>query len=482
MFKNKISRKLSMYFALALLIFAVIIGSVFVMLFRNQSVNSHKTELESHAKDIAQGLSSYLDQSSNRMSGFGRYLKMLASISGTDVWIIDKDHNLLTSGRAEGHGIRNYNFDDLPANAEQLIEDGFKGETAFSEDFSSLLSELTLTVGTPVLNPSNEVIGVVLLHSPVEGVDDAILQGIIILAISILLALIGSFLLSLVFSYSFTKPLAIMEKTAAQLAEGEYRAKTNIQQNDEIGELAATMDVLAERLEVASHESERLETMRQDFVANISHELKTPITVIRGSLEALLDGIVTEPEKIDDYYLQMLNEAKFLQRLVNDLLDLSKLQSLDFVIDKTEISLCDVIEDSIKSASHLGEKEKVKIEFTKKVENCSLLGDYGRIRQMIMIILNNAIKFSPENETVDIILEDQKLLIKDKGIGISAKDLPYIFDRFYKARSEQNKTGTGLGLPIAKKIADRHHIQLIAESTKGEGTTFIFIFGKKNLS
>ena len=111
MFKNKISRKLSMYFALALLIFAVIIGSVFVMLFRNQSVNSHKTELESHAKDIAQGLSSYLDQSSNRMSGFGRYLKMLASISGT-----------------------------------------------------------------PVLNPSNEVIGVVLLHSPVEGVDDAILH------------------------------------------------------------------------------------------------------------------------------------------------------------------------------------------------------------------------------------------------------------------------------------------------------------------
>lgn len=472
MFKSKISAKLSMYFAITLLIFAIIIGSVFVILFRNQGLNSHKKELTSQAINISESLSSYLDTNTNNMRGFPMYLRMIGDVSGTDVWIVDDKQNLITGGR--GKRSKDLIYNELPPNAEILIQDSFKGETVFSEDFSNVLNELTLTVGTPIFNDYGEIIGTVLLHSPVQGVNKAISQGITILIISIVLALIASFLLSFALSNYFTKPLSIMKTTALRLANGEYTAKANVKQDDEIGELADTMNILSDRLEEASHESEKLENMRREFVANISHELKTPITVIRGSLEALVDKIITDPLKIEEYHRQMLRESKYLQELVGDLLELSKLQSMDFKIKKEEISICDLLEDAIRSANHLAKKANVKIDYINKAEDCKVSGDYGRMRQMIMIVLDNAIKFSKENDVVEIILENGKMYIKDNGVGISCEDLPYIFDRFYKSRSEKNKIGTGLGLPIAKKIAQRHDIGLVVESVEGKGSKFIF--------
>lgn len=479
MFKSKISVKLSLYFGIALLIFALVIGSVFAVIFRNQSLNSHKIELENQAKDISKSLSSYLDRGNGHMGGYGMYLQILGDIPGTGVWIVDSDLNLITGGKGRGHMHREYGYGDLPTNAEDIVEESFTGETVFSEDFSNILAEPTLTIGTPIFDRVNNVIGVVLLHSPVEGINDAISQGIIILFISILLALLVAFLLSLVFSFSFTKPLEAMKKTALRLSDGEYTAKTNIQQDDEIGQLATILDNLADRLEKASHESENLEIMRREFIANISHELRTPITVIRGSLEALVDKVVSDDLKVEEYHIQMLKESKYLQRLVGDLLELSKLQSMEFAIEKTEISICHVIDDVMRSASHLAEKKGVKIKLIKNIEDCIILGDYGRIRQMLMTILDNGIKFSPKNETVYIKLEKNRISIKDSGIGIPSQDLPHIFERFHKSRSEENKTGTGLGLAIAKEIANRHQIDLVAKSKEGQGTTFIFTWKDK---
>ncbi len=482
MFKSKITAKLSLYFAIALLIFAIIIASLFLILFRRNTLNIHRDELENRANDIAQTIPTYLDRNSGGMGGFSRYLTMVNDIAGTDVWVVDRDLNLVTGGTGHGHMMKGYSYRDLPPNAEELIDEVFKGKTDFSEDFSNLLSELTLTVGAPIYNSSDDIIGAVLLHSPVEGTNEAISQGIIILSISILLALIVTFLLSVILSRSFTRPLSIMKETALDLSNGEYSSKTNIRQDDEIGELATTIDLLAERLDKASQESEKLEIMRNEFIANVSHELKTPVTVMRGSLEALVDKVISDPVKIENYHIQMLNESKYLQRLVEDLLEISKLQSLEFVIEKSEISIYDLLDDLKRSAEHLAKEKEVKILVSKNTEDFKIMGDYGRIRQMIMIILDNAIKFSPKNETVKIVAENRTLYIEDNGIGISAEDLPYIFDRFYKSRSEQNKTGTGLGLAIAKNIAKRHSIKLSAKSKDTEGTKFIFSFEENNTS
>ncbi len=475
---TKIALKLSFGFAVALIIFSFIIGSVFMFLFRNHTLNIHRTELETRANSIATTLSSFMNRSRGMggMGGFGAYIRFMGDIAGTNVWIVDKDLNLITGGKGHGMMSSNYSYSDLPQNAEKLIKEIFMDKIEFSEDFSSVLSELTLTVGVPIKNSAGDILGAVLLHSPVKGTDEAIFNGFIMLGISIITALLISIILSTSFSYSFTKPLDRMKITALRLADGDYSAQNNISQKDEIGELANTLDILAERLDNANRQSTKLEQMRREFVANISHELRTPITVIRGSLEALVDKVVSDPDKIDVYHAQMLNEAKFLQRLVGDLLDLSRLQNSDFIIEKSEISICQIIDDFIRSAEQLAKRKNINLIVRKHTNDCNITGDYGRLRQMFMIVLDNAIKFSEESGVVEVVLEGRQLYIKDYGKGIAQEHLPYIFDRFYKSRSEHNKTGTGLGLAIAKQIADRHNMMLVAESNEGEGAKFIFKF------
>ncbi len=475
MFKNRIALKLSSYFALALLVFSLIIGSVFLILFKNYTVELHQADLEKRAAGIAQTLSEFTS-ANGRQGGYGAYLRFIDDIAMTDVWIVDQNRDLITRGPGMGGMGKEYVYSDLPADADSVISDVFTGKTAFSEDFSTLLNAPTLTVGTPIIAANGEITGVVLLHSPIEGINKAISDGFTALALSILAALLIAFSLSIGFSISFTRPLNRMKSTALLLADGDYTAQTQIQQNDEIGDLAVTLDILSDRLKQASQDSARLEQLRRDFVANISHELRTPITVIRGSLEALYDGVVTDPEQVKSYQQQIMFEALFLQRLVGDLLDLSRLQNTDFEIEKQEINMAEVIDDVTRSMTSIADDKGIRMETTKDNSLEHIWGDYGRLRQMLMILLDNAVKFSPENGVVKLNLTNRVLSITDNGVGIAEENLPYIFDRFHTSRSEHNKSGTGLGLAIAKQIADRHDIDIIVESEPDVKTEFRLYF------
>lgn len=475
--KNKITWKLALYFSVVLLLFSVIIGGVFMVLFKNHTMQLQKAELQKRAETMARTISGFANNSGsgngmmgNGKMGYGAYLRFLNDIAMTDVWIVDENLNLITSGP-----MTQYQYSDLPQDADKVVKEVFQNKTTFSEGFSGLLNKPTLTVGTPILS-DGKVVGALLLHSPVEGINEANSQGFLILIISILAAFLLALVLSGILAANFTKPLKKMKKSATLLAAGNYTAKTGVQQQDEIGELATAIDILSERLDIASRESEKLNQLRRDFVANISHELRTPVTVIRGSLEALCDEVVTDPELVKSYHRQMLNESMFLQRLVNDLLDLSRLQNADFKIEMQKISLCDVLSDVIRSAQHMAQIKNITIRQEHNTETCAVFGDYGRLRQMFLIILDNAIKFSPQGGVVTVSLKNKTVSICDNGIGIAQEDLPYIFDRFYQVKSEENKNGTGLGLSIAKQIADRHNIHVSITSKINEGTEFKFQF------
>lgn len=479
--KSKISRKLALYFAAALLLFTVVIGVIFITLFRAQTIKDHKNDLETRAVSIATALSDYMGNASSGggkgmmgsgMGGYGAYLRFIDEIAMSDVWIVDETLNLITNSQMSG---QRYNYADLPSDAHKVVKEVFTGKTTFSEGFSSLLNIPTLTVGTPI-EVSGQVVGAVLLHSPVKGISDATAQGANILAVSILAALVLSVILSAFFAYTFTMPLNKMKSSTRLLAEGDYTAKTGVQQKDEIGELAGAIDLLSERLLIAKRESDQLEKLRRDFVANISHELRTPVTVIRGSLEALCDEVVTEPEQVKNYHRQMLIESLYLQRLINDLLDLSKLQNTDFKIDKQELNLCDILNDAVRSAGHLAREKNIEIRQVFDTESLTVAGDYGRLRQLFLIVLDNAIKFSSMSSEIRVSLNNRIVSISDQGNGIPAEDLPHIFDRFYKVASEENKNGSGLGLAIAKQIADRHNIGVAVTSKLNEGTNFRFEF------
>ena len=482
MFKKKITRRLCLYFSLAILFFALIVGGIFVILFQNYIITTQRAELLHEANSISSSIKEFFkdekfDINSHSTpkgkSGIGGYIRLLDKITDTNIWIIDKNKKLIIFGPKLSVD-KDITDADIPKNAHLIIEDIFKGKSSFSNDFSSALNEPTLTVGVPIKGSSGDILGVVLLHAPVKGVTTAIHKGIALLFISSLIAFILVIFLSIFLSYSFTRPLNLMNRISLKLVQGEYTAKNNIQQEDEIGELANTLDLLADRLYKASKESEQFEMLRREFFANISHELKTPVAVMSGSLQALVDEVVTDKALVNEYHLQMLNESKYLSRLIGDLLDLSKLSNTDFIIEKTKISLYELLEDVIRSARFISKEKNIEITLNLDTDNYVLEGDYGRLRQMLLIILDNAIKFSKPYCTVEISLVKNILSIKDYGLGIAESDLPHIFEKFYKSRSEENKCGTGLGLSIAKQIAVRHNIDLTCESKVNFGTKFIF--------
>ncbi len=468
MWASKINKKLTLHFILALLSLIFIMISVFNFIFRWNTTNIYKESMEARAIGISENITKGFANSSLQLTD---YLELYISMNEGDIWVVAPETGTMFGGGAL------YSVNELPNDAEQIINEALNGKTEFSENFSTVINSATLTVGTPIYSMSGErVIGVLLLHQPISGINALVSSSLLLLTASIAGALFVASIIAYILSRQFTDPLHSMKNTALALADGDYSAKTGVSLNDEIGELATVIDNLSDRLYDAKNQSDRLDLLRRDFLSNVSHELKTPVTVIKGSLEALNDKIITDPDEIDEYHRQMLKESELLSRLVLDLLDLSKLQHAEFDIERDEVNLCEVINDTIRSCRQLALNRNIEVVLNRDCEMHSYIGDYGRLRQMFMIVLDNAIKFSPENGIVRVSFENNILSITDNGIGVPKEDMPYIFDRFYKSRHEKNKEGTGLGLPIAKEIASRHNIKMTLESSQGSYTTFFFDF------
>ena len=420
-----------------------------------------------------------VDEKDNNVKIF-RSMRMIEDIAMGEVWIVDAKTGNIVQGRNEKG--QPFSYLKLPPNAEATIKKAISGEATTTENFNDYLNENSITVAVPIKN-GETIEGVVLLHSPVKYMSSALKSGIYTLVFSILAALILAGISAVWLSISFTKPLNKIRNTTTELAKGNYEVTTQVNQNDEIGDLAKSIDKLALQLYKSSKESERFEKMRQNFIANISHELRTPITVIRGSIEAICDGIIKDSQQLKDYNEQILSDSIHLQRLVNDLIDLTKLQNTDFSIDKSTINLFEIINDAVRSMKQISTKKGVKINFSTEnaieEDRYLFVGDYQRIRQMIIIVLDNAIKFSNENQEVDILLKKEnnkyELKICDSGRGIDSKNIGEIFNRYHKSNTEENKNGMGLGLAIAKEIAIRHNIEIMVESEPYIKTVFTFL-------
>ena len=493
--KNKIALKLMLSFTTVLVIFGLIIGGVFYQFFKEHTIETKQRSMRAQAKRIAAAISTNLPVlAQHHGDGIAKsnFINFIDNLNQEILWVVDSERNLNVNKERmarrmqwrmkhhEAHGRQlpepprdaKDAFARLPKHIKEKVEKCFaEGESFSVDEYNMWLNDIMLTVGEPVYDAQGKVKAVVLLHSPRQGLNKAVWDGLQVLLISLLAALALVMVLSVLLSWRFTRTLNIMRDNAEQLADRHYEVRNNVTQKDEVGELARTLDVLAERLQLADEESQKLEKLRREFIANISHELRTPVTVIRGSLEALRDGVVTEPADVAEFHEQMYNESLFLQRLINDLLDLSRLQNTDFPIEKEPLDLCAVVQDAVRGSRRLGLEKEITITAKLDKETYLLNGDYGRLRQMLMIFLHNSIKFSPEKSSIEVELAGNKLKLSDHGCGMKAEDVPHAFDRFYKARNEQNKSGSGLGLAIAKQIALRHGMELSLESELGKGTT-----------
>jgi signal transduction histidine kinase len=267
-----------------------------------------------------------------------------------------------------------------------------------------------------------------------------------------------------------TQPLRDMAAAVRRMEIGDYTARVHTRSRDEVGQLAAAFNRMSAELEV-------LERSRRDLVANVSHELKTPITAIRAHLENLADGV----ERPDRATLQvMLGQTERLGRLVDQLLDLSRLESGEVPLHLEAFALGGVIDRVISEYSVGRAVEDVTIR-ADVAEDLFVDADEERIHQVVFNLVDNAVRFTPPGGEVTItaMLEGGRVHVRvsDTGVGVSAEHLPRLFERFYRAdpsRSRDDGSGTGIGLAIARSIVEGHGGRITAESEPGRGAIFTF--------
>lgn len=477
---NRLFFKLYLNYAVMLLVTAVLICLIFMKLYVEMTQKNNLNDLNQRAVTISNRTTEFIE--SGKVDDYLEYINSVEEINNWDIWIIAKPSEYNPMKSMENTTYEEFAVSEEYAEYVDILTRTFEntdGKMIWDEGYDDIYEMNTLTVGRPVIMNNQEVVGAVLVKLLVEGQKEIINNSLTIIVISSVVALGISFIIIIIFATELSMPISRMRVTALELAAGNYKSKTGINRDDELGDLAKTVDILSEKLLENDIRRKNLDQMRLDFFANVSHELRTPITVLRAYTETLVDGVVKDEEKVVQYYTRMLSECKTMERLVGDLLLLSKMQNPDFKIEKEPVNLQQVFDDIIRSASTIAEKKNIKIDVTKSSPISMIQGDYDRLRQMFMVILDNAIKFSDENKSVYIKLsKSDKIIvsIRDEGIGIDPTDISNIFEKFYKSNLRQNASGTGLGLAIAKQIALKHEGDIMVNSTPGIGSEFIFTF------
>ncbi|MFA9558856.1 ATP-binding protein [Evansella sp. AB-rgal1] len=292
-----------------------------------------------------------------------------------------------------------------------------------------------------------------------------------ILNVTILIAIILAGIIIFFTSRKLTSPLREMNHSALQLAKGDFHHRVKVKTHDEIGQLGETFNYMAK--ELAS-----IDQMRKDFVANVSHDLRSPLTSISGFLGALMDGTIPI-EQQHKYFSIMRNETKRLMKLVNDLLDMARLEADQVEINPVAYNLSEQVRLIIAKMEPALSQAKMEIELLCEDDDLFVLADSSRIDQVFINLLQNAIQFSKENSKVEVVLErlenDVQIHIKDHGLGINEEDVSHIWERFYKKeKARSNKGGTGIGLSIVKHIIDLHDTSIHVKSELNRGTSFTF--------
>lgn len=339
--------------------------------------------------------------------------------------------------------------------------------------FIERLSSPMLTVGMPIII-NNQVQSGVFLHTSMDEIKDTVDRVYFIIWISAFFAIIISAVILYYFSNRILiKPLGKINHIAKAIASGEFDKRVNLVSDDEIGDLAQSFNYMADSLQ-------SLERMRRDFISNVSHELRSPMTSINGFIVGILDGTI--PQEKWSYYIEIVHgETKRLIRLINDLLDLGRLESGEFSLRIENFDINELIRERVVKFEDRIEKKEVEMDVILVGNRLKAKGDRDRIDQVITNLLDNAIKFVPQGGEIKIrteIKQDRVLVsVYNNGPGIPKEEIQYIWDRFHKVDKARTKGGgTGLGLSIARQIINQHNQNIWVES--GEiGTKFIFTLG-----
>ncbi len=336
---------------------------------------------------------------------------------------------------------------------------------------AGLYKERHHTVAVPV-PVDDEVLAYVFVSSPAEGILHILIDNLRIYVLSVTGALLLCVAFLLLLTYRFVRPLRQMAAATRCYARGDFSARTQVKGKDEVAELAGTLNHMAVSLS-------SLETMRRSFIANVSHELKTPMTTIAGFIDGILDGTI--PGDKQSYYLKIVSdEVKRLSRLVRSMQDLSRIDAGELKLNAVRLDLSEVVCRTLVSFEKRIEEKQLRITGLEEYAKLEILGDYDLMNQVVYNLLDNAIKFTNKGGDIDIRLrmENDRVTtaVRNTGEGIPACEMPQIFERFYKSDRSRSldKNGMGLGLYIVQTVIRLHGGEITVRSVEGEFTEFSF--------
>ncbi|HUP28344.1 MAG TPA: HAMP domain-containing sensor histidine kinase [Chloroflexia bacterium] len=300
----------------------------------------------------------------------------------------------------------------------------------------------------------------------------------ILLVFSSVISLFFAFFLS----QSIVSRLRGLLALSRRVADGDLTARVDGSSNDEIGQLAHQFNSMVDKLQQSYEERERLEVSRRELIAAVSHDLRTPLASMRAMVEALNDGVVSDPETINRYLGNIQHETKHLSTLIDDLFELSQIDAGVLKLHLELTSIEDLVSDVLESMSAQAEKKGIKLHGQVEGSPTRVQLDAPRIQRVLYNLIQNALRHTPTDGTVVLTVRGERdkveLMVADSGEGIAPGDLPHIFDRFYRgepARTRSNRAdtpGVGLGLAISRGIVEAHGGTIDAVSGPGQGATF----------
>ncbi|MDY4518377.1 MAG: ATP-binding protein [Candidatus Spyradocola sp.] len=462
---HKLLLRMSVNFMAVLMIVMMVLGALISRFMWVNELNSGVESMKADAQAIAQNYE-YLNSWQISSKVFIERINDAAQDSS--VWLLDRNGlQLNITGLDEN--TPNLTDDDMRAYMQTVLQSA--EPVVFHAGFDSYFGKNpVITVAMP-LSLRGEAVGAVFVHKKLELINTGFLPLFHELWLAAMIASALGLVLTAYTAVRITRPLTELANAAKRLAQGDMSVKVRVYADDEIGEVSRAFNSMVDALQT-------MEEQRKGFVANVSHELRSPITSIAGYLQGMLDGTI--PQEEHQKYMQVVyDETQRLTRLIRDLLDLSRIESGNVPMNPVDFNINELMRRVlIKYEGRLDEKNmEVEAEFAD--EPCMVHADMDRIEQVVSNLVDNAIKFCGQygKLTLETRWEGAECVVTvaDDGAGIDEKDLPHVFDRFYTVdKAHTAGKGTGLGLSIVKQILLQHGHDITVESVKGEGTRFAF--------
>ncbi len=459
-------------FILLSVLTAIFLTSFLVVRLRKDVEQKISQRLESNA--VLAGDTLKIDLREGNISVIQSRVKTLAAELHLRITVIDNQGKVLADSESDPASMENHSNRTEFVDA---VKEGLGESTRLSPTLHYPMKYVAVRV-----TDTDKIIGIVRIAVPLSEIQLELRPLYRAAALGGITAICAAAIVAYLMARSISWPIRQMKGIAERIAKGEFGEKAGTKGSDEVAELAESLNVMADELQAKMERLARLDRVRSDFVANVSHELKTPLTSIRGFVETLEDGAIRDTAKAARFLAIIRKHTQRLGNIIDDLLRLSELET-GGGIEMTQFDLKDLIDEVVMGFGHALSAKEQKLTVAAP-PSLSVVGDRGKLEQVFVNIIDNAIKYTAQGGQIRVKLADADgfviVTIEDDGIGIPKEDVERVFERFYrvdKARSRE-VGGTGLGLSIAKHIVLAHKGEICIDSDLGKGTKVLVTLPK----